>query len=916
MKALLQLSNSRCYGKQIGHHNLWAKLRLPVFVLMILLAVGSAVQGGTWRIKGDNALDRNDEITIQCNPDNPEVLQAVIGGQVVSQKLLTDVQAIYISAGKGDDTVTINLDSLAIPVRIMGGPGKDVLRGGNGPDILNGGSGEDRLEGGLGDDHLFGEGGNDQLFGGEGDDHIVGGGGNDEIDGGLGNDDICAGDGNDTAYGGEGDDRIWGGSGDDLLFGQEDDDRLFGQLGKDKLNGGYGDNSLSGGEGQDRLWALSEQDQAKGGGQRDFIYVPENCVALQNSRDDVILGISPPPFLPDDQDPNGIDSDPNSDPHEPNASELQRLTNSAEYINAVVDYLVQSPQIQIGYWKVFTSGIDASNSAVGTNVQEQGVDEADRVKTDGRYLYVLSNSGTYSYLGSIFNLPQSTLRIIDAASADDLKLVSELPINGFTYQFYVLGNRVILVDSYSAAVQIIDVHDRTTPRLLEMYKYEGCIRDSRCINNRVHLVLNNSLNKADRKWQWQDNDPNTWDWQSESDDAYRQRLLANTDWLPTYTVTQGEGTDAVVHNQLLTSRELAWRADANNGSVSQLITMDFSGETPAVQINTVLANMDQIYCSATSMYGIDSYTPWMWGWSSSNESTSRLYKFDLGASEVSLAAIGQLRGKPLNQFSMDEHEGCFRMATTTGWGEAASNHLSMVTQQGEQLVKVGGLSDLAPGERIQSVRFLDDIAYLVTFRQVDPLFVVDVTDPCWPVLLGELKVPGFSSYLHPVGDDLVIGLGFDADDDGSNLRLAVSLFDVSNPMQPQRRDNYVFTDVAGSAYSQATYDHHAFQYYPDQKIMTLPVTQYNYESWNNRSDLKVLHVDSDAGFSVLAEIAHDTPVTRSLSIGDFFYSISEDTIQSHDFADPGTVVGQVQWELPAISEPHVILINTVGADSL
>ena len=230
---------------------------------------------------------------------------------------------------------------------------------------------------------------------------------------------------------------------------------------------------------------------------------------------------------------------------------------------------------------------------------------------------------------------------------------------------------------------------------------------------------------------------------------------------------------------------------------------------------------------------------------------------------------------------MDEYDGMFRIATT-GWGSQRSNNLFVLTQVGDQLEITGSLTGLAKGERIYSVRFMGKRAYVVTFRQVDPLHSVDLSDPSNPVVSGELEIPGYSAYLHPMGEDHLIGFGMDGNDAGQLDGLQLSLFDVNDLSNPLRIDKL---HLEGRS-SEAMGDHHAFSYFPDQNTLAVPVG----------NSLEVFTVTAENGLKHLGSIVHNSSVRRSVRIGEFVYSLSAGLLKVNRLDQPDVEVAAV--ELP------------------
>ena len=188
---------------------------------------------------------------------------------------------------------------------------------------------------------------------------------------------------------------------------------------------------------------------------------------------------------------------------------------------------------------------------------------------------------------------------------------------------------------------------------------------------------------------------------------------------------------------------------------------------------------------------------------------------------------GHVDGELVDQFAMDEHEGNLRVATTTGsaWetgaGESES-HVVVLAPNGDTLAPIGQVGGLGRGETIQSVRFIGSVGYVVTFEQTDPLYTLDLSDAANPRVAGELKILGFSAYLHPVGEGKLLGVGQDATEEGRQLGTQVALFDVSDPANPTR----VAQATLPNANSGAEWDHHAFLWWPAAALAAIPVSAY------------------------------------------------------------------------------------------
>lgn len=214
-----------------------------------------------------------------------------------------------------------------------------------------------------------------------------------------------------------------------------------------------------------------------------------------------------------------------------------------------------------------------------------------------------------------------------------------------------------------------------------------------------------------------------------------------------------------------------------------------TNDKETLKTQAILGAGENVYCTTETLYATstdydyDSGVEEIFGATSSQ---TQIYKFDIRNFDVKYLGCGAVDGRALNQFSIDEYNGYLRIATTTGdWGDSLVNQLYVLDGD---LNIVGLVENMAKGETIKSVRFTGNTGYVVTFEQTDPLFVIDLTDPKAPKIKGELKIPGFSTYLHPVGDNLVLGVGVDGDENGQNGGMKVSLFDVSDPENPVECD--------------------------------------------------------------------------------------------------------------------------------
>jgi hypothetical protein len=391
----------------------------------------------------------------------------------------------------------------------------------------------------------------------------------------------------------------------------------------------------------------------------------------------------------------------------------------------------------------------------------------------------------------------------------------------------------------------------------------------------------------------------------ESEASYRARLEAMplADLLPHYqsTATGGDSAGSLVSATTAYVRDLGSPEIGQNLTTVALLNVGDTSGGP-VATSTVAGFGGQLYASADSLYLAGSQ------WSGDGGPTTRLLKFQLAPDAVPLAATGNVDGTVLDQFSMDDDGDHFRVATS-GWDVASdtgagstTNSVFVLDQVGDELDVVGSVTGIKKGEQLRTARFVGDHAYLVTFHQVDPLLTVNLSNPANPHVTGELTIPGFSSYLQPIGDGLLLGLGRDIDPDTQADRgLQLSLFDVSDDAHPVRLDAFKLSDEWEN--SEAEGDHHAFAYFSDQQILALPVNHFSVVApdgtFNSSQGLFVLHIDPTQGSDAITKLGEPFPpggVRRSVRIGDVLYAIGPDHVQAMVLQHPDQVLGGVDLD--------------------
>ena len=520
----------------------------------------------------------------------------------------------------------------------------------------------------------------------------------------------------------------------------------------------------------------------------------------------------------------------------------------------------------------------SSDSFSRTNVQVSGVDEMDIVKTDGTYIYRSIGNGV-SIVKAYPPSDLANVSVIDIGHFTDAdsamasfwvagmfaapgKLVVVASLSEYSYylrDYATTNDSVLPVQEYHpprTVIGVFDLSDPSEPELRSMVGISGYPIAARMIDDRVYVVTNS--------YSWA---------------FYTDGVQIPETWIGS------EPTD-MSPNKIHYDPEIQ---DAS--SFINLLAVDIgSGDFDYESI--VSGYTSTVYMTTESLYL--TFEKWVgdWSWIEDDLSTTEpdgswttIYRIKIDGLTMIPQAKGEVKGWLLNQFSLDERGSYLRLATTTSWIEPKNS----VYVLGPDLSAVGTLTDLAPSERIYSARFLGDTLYLVTFLQIDPLFVIDLSDPTAPKVLGELEIPGFSSYLHPLDDNHLLGIGQESG------KLKVSVFDVSDPANPIEYSKFV--DDADYSWSEALYDHKAVLIDVEKGLLVIPVTSYNYDDeWMWTSDYEsgayVFSISVEEGVSLRGVVNHGSSldwwnggIDRSLYIGDYLYTISDTTIQVNNLSD-------------------------------
>jgi hypothetical protein len=573
-----------------------------------------------------------------------------------------------------------------------------------------------------------------------------------------------------------------------------------------------------------------------------------------------------------------------------------------------------------------------------TNNQVAGVDEADFVKNDGTRIFALSGQTLYaarSWPASDLAV-RGTLKIEGYPREMFLEGTDRAVIFSTIYTWYPLsnaaGDRCDSIDcgfqsSNTVKITVVDVSDMTNLRVTHEYRLPGHYNSARKVGSSVRLVMSDDFNyPAAMRWWPEVQGVNLWDPinKGRKTDEFNKLITANekliraqtlAEWVPAGKITIGGQTSTVPHE--CTSFQKV-NAPTRLGTVS-VATLNLANPT-RIDRSTIIAEPGEIYASQKNLYIATRH--WWWWPAPGQRDTTYLHKFDISSPDAALyVASGTVDGHIVDQFSMDENsKGFFRVATTTQfrvpdamnpnnwWGTFETvNHVNVLAENNGSLDVVGQSEDLAKGERVTSARFIEDKGFVVTFRQVDPLFTFDLSDPTRPTKLAELKVPGFSTYLHPMGPNHLLTIGTYVPEpvngvqpDWRSRALQLTIFDVTDMKNPKQ----AHTQLVGtsSGYSEAQHEHKAFNYFPAKKLLAIPFIDWNWNSSGSAywtyfiSDLRVFSVDPITGFTPRGAISmrdmyqvesysnwtyYWTPqVRRSVMADDFVYAISDSGIRA------------------------------------
>ena len=398
-----------------------------------------------------------------------------------------------------------------------------------------------------------------------------------------------------------------------------------------------------------------------------------------------------------------------------------------------------------------------------TNIQVEGIDEADIIKNDGRYLYIVSSGLRTDTRLKIVDTESMTLLYDEYIKGenDSVLGISEIYVNGDTLVATCVessydNSKYIMVDTitygynpYKAnTVNVIyDITDRENPKEIRRIKQDGRIISTRMNGSVLYTVTSYSVSSENL------------------DETYMPKV-----------------------NDAFIGCDCVYIYDENATSYTVLTAVDTKEKDGEIGKVSVLGSGAEVYCTADTLYVgmIDR---------NYDERKTNIFSFSLDGVKVAYKASGAVKGEFLNQFCFDEHKDALRIATNY-YDYTTDQDVSSIYILNKELQLIGKLEDLAFDEQIKSVRFMGDTGYVVTFRNTDPLFTLDLSDPTAPKVLGEVKLPGYSAYLHPIGDDYMVGIGYDGDEENVKWgTVKISVFDVTDLNNPKETDTFVIENA-------------------------------------------------------------------------------------------------------------------------
>jgi hypothetical protein len=474
----------------------------------------------------------------------------------------------------------------------------------------------------------------------------------------------------------------------------------------------------------------------------------------------------------------------------------------------------------------------------------------------------------------------------------------------------------------STDVVVVSLANPQAPSVVSTFSFQGQEQAARLINGQVVLTLTNQPRLP-------------WAYASGAAPAAQKAATATnraviesskaSDWLPSSTVTTGRGKSAKTVTRAASCAGTYHTVTGSGLGTVSVVSLDPTSDAPGSEV-TVLGNAENVYVGATQLYVATTDWRFQGGWSCppsplaacpmepadvpaypvSDAVSTDIYGFDISdPSDPRYIGSGTVPGTLIGQYAMSEYDGYLRVATTVGEptpapvdggtapAQLSDNVVSVLQPENGSLATVGKLDGLGSGEKIYSVRFEGNLGYVVTFNQVDPLYVIDLSNPLQPSLAGQVSLSGYSSFLQPLSAGLLLGVGQAVDQTLAPQGLQVEVFNVSDPASPSLVSQQQLSAGASSA---AEYDPHALLWWPQSNLLVLPVDDYSGSAPSSAAD--VWTVSSSGTLDQVGTLAQPgsgeggyPEIERAVIVGNDIYTLSEQGLMVNDMSS----LSQLAW---------------------
>lgn len=824
----------------------------------------------------------DDLIVVESDPAAPAWMQFTVNGTVVARKPANQPGLVVIEGGAGNDVIRVDVPSRRALFVIRGGDGDDTIT------VTGGGA--------------------NVIVGGDGNDTLVGGGGFNRIGGRAG------------------DDIVVGGAGRNVLAGGAGVDRIFGHRAKDRIHADASDtveqtrqtNPLVRAGSLDEVgrWLASGASRAVQSG------VLRGVAALGREMAGAVTGMATTGMATTGMATTGMVNAVMGDHSGTNNQVAGVEEGDLVQTDGRFIYLVGGGSLRI---------IDAAVDRLAVVGEVAVPEDTGELFLHGGRLTIVSTVWTPvddDAWGGGWDDGWGTqpaddgdvvVTVADTDGADPAGGTDAAGTTGLAITPAVVGRWFYRPQVPEVRVTVIDVGDPTAPAVVEEMAIDGALVAARSIGDRIHLVIDGSsalvtpfggggflplvmpmvmpmLSAAMTGVEGTTGVTAASTGRLASSAAVsiapqpRPAVPKPADLaaaLPSVRVTTPDG--GTTTSPLVDAGDVYMPLRGGTDGLFSIVTFSPVDDVPGIDHTvTTLGLAGVVQASADTL--VIASTDYDAAW----RPVTLLNTFALGA-EVTHLATGSVAGWVPDQFAIDAAaDGRLRVVVNEGWRRQAVTVVHVLERQGLDLRPIGRVGGIAPGEDLKAVRFLGDMAYVVTFEEVDPLFAIDLADPRRPRVAGELKIPGFSTYLQTMEPGRLFGIGRGAEPGSAQ----VSLFDVSDMRAPKEIDTAPVVEGEGWSHSEAGHEHRAFSWFPDQGLLAVPFSNWNWDGVESTVDegLRVFGVDRDTGFTHVADVRHDgSPVRRSLRIGQTLFSVSSVGVMAHDIADGLRTVGHLRF---------------------